>query len=110
MTPNITDIIRHHVSLEVRGLDRLYLHAYMPKLQTSGGLCYFLRNYLRHPIPSPALFPTDARSLCQGGRAVHRDPPSRAPPSKRALFYPRDRRVDPLEWKRSHDLFWWTLV
>jgi hypothetical protein len=56
MTPNITDIIRHHVSLEVRCLDRLYLHAYMPKLQTSGGLCYFLRNYLRHPIPSPALF------------------------------------------------------
>src|SRR5262249_23211159 len=56
MTPNIADIIRHHVSLEVRCLDRLYLHAYMPKLQTSGGLCYFLRDYLGHPIPSPALF------------------------------------------------------
>ena len=55
MTPNIADIIRHHVSLEVRCIDRLYLHAYMPKLQTSGGLCYFLRNYLGHPIPSPAL-------------------------------------------------------
>ena len=40
MTPNIADIIRHHVSLEVRCIDRLYLHAYMPKLQTSGGLCY----------------------------------------------------------------------
>jgi len=56
MTPNIADIIRHHVSLEVRCIDRLYLHAYMPKLQTSGGLCYFLRDYLGHPIPSPALF------------------------------------------------------
>ena len=56
MTPNIADIIRHHVSLEIRCLDRLYLHAYMPKLQTSGGLCYFLREYLGHPIPSPALF------------------------------------------------------
>ena len=56
MTPNIADIIRHHVSLEVRCLDRLYLHAYMPKLQTSGGLCYFLRDYLGNPIPSPALF------------------------------------------------------
>ena len=43
MIPNIADIIRHHVSLEVRCIDRLYLHAYMPKLQTSGGLCYFLR-------------------------------------------------------------------
>src|SRR5439155_1211101 len=56
MTPNIADIIRHHVSLEVRCIDRLFLHAYMPKLQTSGGLCYFLRDYLGHPIPSPALF------------------------------------------------------
>ena len=56
MTPNIADVIRHHVSLEVRCIDRLYLHAYMPKLQTSGGLCYFLRDYLGHPIPSPALF------------------------------------------------------
>jgi len=56
MTPNIADMIRHHVTLEVRCIDRLYLHAYMPKLQTSGGLCYFLRDYLGNPIPSPALF------------------------------------------------------
>ena len=56
MTPNIADIIRHHVALEVRCLDRLYVHAYMPKLQTSGGLCYFLRDHLGYPLPSPALF------------------------------------------------------
>jgi hypothetical protein len=56
MTPNIPDIIRQHVSLSVRCIDRLYLHAYMPKLQTSGGLCYFLDTHLGHPIPSPALF------------------------------------------------------
>jgi len=30
MTPNIADIVSHHVSLEVRCLDRLYLHAYLP--------------------------------------------------------------------------------
>src|SRR5216684_9422032 len=46
MTPNIAGIIRHHVSLEVRCIDRVYLHAYMPKLQTSGGLCYFLHDHL----------------------------------------------------------------
>ena len=56
MTPNIADIIRHHVSLEVRCLDRIYLHAYIPKLQTSGGLCYFLHDHLGYRIPSPALF------------------------------------------------------
>ena len=55
MTPNIADIIRHHVTLSVSCIDRLYLHAYMPKLQTSGGLCYYLSAHLGYPIPSPAL-------------------------------------------------------
>src|SRR5229473_1977693 len=56
MTPNIDTIIKDHVTLTVRCLDRIYLQGYMPKLQTSGGLCYFLRDHLGHPIPSPALF------------------------------------------------------
>jgi hypothetical protein len=56
MMPNIDSIIRDHVTLTVRCLDRIYLQGYMPKLQTSGGLCYFLRDHLGHPIPSPALF------------------------------------------------------
>lgn len=54
--PNVYELIRDHVTLSIRCLDRLYLHAYLPKLQTSGGLCYFLRDHLGHPIPSPALF------------------------------------------------------
>ena len=75
MTPNIADIIRHHVSLEVRCIDRLYLNAYMPKLQTSGGLCYFLRDYLGHPIPSPALFkPMHDRFVDRRGRVRRPSP------------------------------------
>ena len=54
--PNVHELIRDHVTLSIRCLDRLYLHAYLPKLQTSGGLCYFLRDHLGYPIPSPALF------------------------------------------------------
>lgn len=54
--PNVHELIRDHVTLSIRCLDRLYLHAYMPKLETSGGLCYFPRDHLGHPIPSPALF------------------------------------------------------
>jgi hypothetical protein len=56
MTPNINTIIKDHVTLTVRCIDRLYLTGYMPKLQTSGGLCYFLGEHLGNPIPSPALF------------------------------------------------------
>jgi len=40
--PNVHELIRDHVTLSIRCLDRVYLHAYLPKLQTSGGLCYFL--------------------------------------------------------------------
>src|SRR5712691_6660910 len=56
LMPNVHELIRDHVTLSIRCLDRLYLHAYLPKLQTSGGLCDFLRDHLGHPIPSPALF------------------------------------------------------
>ena len=56
MTPNIHTIMRDHVALAVSCIDRLYLHAYLPRLQTSGQLCYFLREHLGYAIPSPALF------------------------------------------------------
>jgi hypothetical protein len=69
MMPNIESIIRDHVTLTVRCLDRIYLQGYMPKLQTSGGLCYFLRDHLGHPIPSPALSP-DARRFCERDQGV----------------------------------------
>ena len=86
--PNIHELIRHHVTLSIRCLDRLYLHAYMPKLQTSGGLCYFLRDHLGHPIPSPALFAPDARPLRRRrqdvrDRARHPADPVRARPAER---------------------------
>lgn len=73
MTPNIADIIRQHVTLSVSCIDRLYLHAYMPKLQTSGGLCYFLHDHLGKPIPSPALFqPMHDRFLAAVDAFAHR--------------------------------------
>jgi hypothetical protein len=54
-TPNIEAIIRDHVTLTVDCVDRLYLNGYVPTLQTSGQLCWFLRDHLGNPIPSPAL-------------------------------------------------------
>jgi hypothetical protein len=56
MTPNIADIIRQHVTLSVSCIDRLYLHAYMPKLQTSGACATSSTITSENPIPSPALF------------------------------------------------------
>ncbi len=54
--PNLHEPIRDHVTVSIRCLDRLYLHAYMPKLQTSGGPVLLPARSFGHPIPSPALF------------------------------------------------------
>ena len=53
--PNIDELIREHVTLEVECIDRLYLNGYVPKLQTGGQLVTFLMEHLKQPIPSPAL-------------------------------------------------------
>jgi len=53
--PNIASIIRDHVVLSIRCVDRLYVNGYLPRLQTSGQLVYFMTNHLDARIPSPAL-------------------------------------------------------
>lgn len=52
---NINDVLGGHVVLEVECVDRLYLNAYLPKLQVGGQVVRFLRDHLGHEIPSPAL-------------------------------------------------------
>ena len=54
--PNVAEIIKDHVTLEVRCLDRLYLNAYIPRLQSPGGVIDFLIRACRQTIASPALF------------------------------------------------------
>ncbi len=53
--PNIASIMRDHVVLSIRCVDRLYINGYLPKLQTAGQLAYFMTEHLGKPIPSPAL-------------------------------------------------------
>jgi hypothetical protein len=54
--PNVAEIIREHVTLEVKCVDRLYLNGYVPRLQSSGGVVTFLRQARGQTIPSPAIF------------------------------------------------------
>ncbi len=53
---NINDVLEGHVTLGLDCLDRLYLNAYVNKLQVEGQVAYFLRDHLHNPVPSPALF------------------------------------------------------
>jgi len=53
--PNVAQLIKDHVTLEVDCVDRLYLNGYIPTLQTPEQLVAFLRRHRGHPIPSPKL-------------------------------------------------------
>ncbi|MDP7081079.1 MAG: hypothetical protein QF415_14380 [Candidatus Undinarchaeales archaeon] len=55
MAVNINELLSKHVTLDIECMDRIYLNGYIPTLQTSGQLVYYLRER-GYPIPSPALF------------------------------------------------------
>jgi hypothetical protein len=49
-------LLRDHVTLKVRSIDRIFLQAYVPKLQSVGQVCTFLRWQKGFHIPSSAAF------------------------------------------------------
>jgi hypothetical protein len=55
VSQSVSTILRHHVSLEVESLDRLYLNVYVPTLQRVPGVLRFFRDHRRQPIASSAL-------------------------------------------------------
>jgi hypothetical protein len=52
----VNDVLDGHVALDIECLDRVYLNAYVPILQTSSQVVAFLSGHLGFPFPSPALF------------------------------------------------------
>src|SRR5437899_9738946 len=49
-------LLRNHVTLKIRSIDRIFLQAYVPKLQSVGQVCIFLRWQRGIRIPSSAAF------------------------------------------------------
>ena len=43
------------VTLEIEGIDRMYLNVYVPALQRAGGVASFFRFHRGHPFASSAL-------------------------------------------------------
>ena len=66
--PNVAELIKDHVTLSIDCLDRLYLNAYVPRLQTKGGIVGFLLER-GNSIPSPALFGQITEAFKKGLRA-----------------------------------------
>ena len=52
----VNDVLDGHVTLDIECLDRIYLNAYVPILQTSSQVVAFLSGHLGFPFPSPVLF------------------------------------------------------
>ena len=51
----ITSLLRDHVSLQVRSVDRLFVSGYVPRLQCDGQLIRFMLDRAGGNIPSPAI-------------------------------------------------------
>jgi hypothetical protein len=52
---NVAAILTNHVSFELEAIDRMYLNAYVPSLQTGAGLVYFLKTQLGVRVPSTVM-------------------------------------------------------
>ena len=52
----INEVLAGHAVLDIECLDRVYLNAYVPILQSSGQVVAFMTQHPDLPIPSPALF------------------------------------------------------
>jgi hypothetical protein len=53
---NVNEILDGHVVLDLECLDRIYLNAYVPKLQVGGQVVTFFSQHRNQPIASPVLF------------------------------------------------------
>jgi hypothetical protein len=52
---SVADVLAHHVTLEVEGIDRMYLNVYVPQLQREVGVASFFRYHRGFQFVSSAL-------------------------------------------------------
>jgi hypothetical protein len=52
ITRTVAEVLRKHVTLQVEGIDRMYLNVYVPTLQRAGGVASFFRFHRGYPFAS----------------------------------------------------------
>ena len=52
---SVAEILDHHVTFELEAIDRMYVNAYVPSLQTGGGFAYFLKTQLGVRVASTVM-------------------------------------------------------
>jgi hypothetical protein len=73
----VNDVLDGHTVLDLSCLDRLYLSGFVQRLQTSGGVVYFLHEHRGMPIASPAVFEQIGARFREGMRGSLRRTTSR---------------------------------
>jgi hypothetical protein len=74
---NVAEILQDHVTFELEAIDRMYLNAYGPSLQTGGGFVYFVKTQLGAVVPSTMMVAPRARRAAGGqggGESVDTSP------------------------------------
>ena len=60
---SVADVLKSHVTLEVEGIDRMYLNVYQPRLQNDRGVALFFRFYRGEIFASSALMNPMSKSF-----------------------------------------------
>jgi hypothetical protein len=60
---SVAEVLKKHVTLEVEGIDRMYLNVYQPRLQNDRGVASFFRFHRGEPFASSALMNPMSKSF-----------------------------------------------
>lgn len=60
---SVAEVLKSHVTLEVEGIDRMYLNLYVPRLQYERGVASFFRYHRGHQFASSALMAPMTRAF-----------------------------------------------
>jgi hypothetical protein len=63
---SVAEILDQHVTFALEAIDRLYLNAYVPGLQTGAGFAYFVKTQLGACMPSTALIAPMSQRFVDG--------------------------------------------
>ena len=94
VSKNVAEILTHHVTFELEAIDRMYLNAYVPSLQTGGGFVGNLCEYESDITRSHLLQEADARHGRKSAQQVNSMLISRRSIARRfSLLYPGLRLI-----------------
>ncbi len=75
VSQNVAELIKNHVTLEVEGIDRMYLNGYVPGLQTEGGFVHFVHQHLGFPIASTTVISPLSKAFVHGIEVFAKESP-----------------------------------